>query len=129
MQDHAVLTLVSNSALMRVSSTPGIAPRTVAHRLTAAQYEAPQRAATRPSRALEPLPPNIKGAAKQSVLAALVARGYAVKCYLPGHVEYVLTDAGLALFLTRDAAVGLPGAGVQPLIIAPNPADLPVAGR
>lgn len=102
---------------------------TVAHRLTAAQYEAAQRAATRPSRALEPLPSNIKGAAKQSVLAALVARGYAVKCYLPGHVEYVLTDAGLALFLTRDAAAVRPGAGVQPLIIAPNSADLPVAGR
>jgi hypothetical protein len=28
-------------------------------------------------------------------LAALIARGYAVKCYLPGHIEYVLTDAGL----------------------------------
>lgn len=102
---------------------------TVAHRLTAAQYEAAQRAATRPSRAVEPLPSNIKGAAKQSVLAALVASGYAVKCYLPGHVEYVLTDAGLALFRTKDAAAGALGAGVQPLIIAPNPADLPVAGR
>ena len=102
---------------------------TVAHRLTAAQYEAAQRAATRPSRALEPLPSNIKGAAKQSVLAALVASGYAVKRFLPGHAEYVLTDAGLALFLTRDAAAGPPGAGVQPLVIAPNPADLPVAGR
>jgi len=87
---------------------------TVAHRLTVAQYEAAQRAATRPSRALEPLPSSIKGAAKQSVLAALVARGYAVKCYLPGHVEYVLTDAGLALLLTKDAAAGAPGASVQP---------------
>lgn len=57
------------------------------HHLTVAQYEAVRRAATRPSRALEPLPSNIKGAAKQSVLAALVARGYAVKCYPPGHVE------------------------------------------
>lgn len=102
---------------------------TVHHRLTVAQYEAARRAATRPSRALEPLPSNIKGAAKQSVLAALVARGYAVKCYLPGHVEYVLTDAGLALFLNRDVAAGPPTAGVQPLIIAPNSADLPVAGR
>lgn len=102
---------------------------TVDHRLTVAQYKAAQCAATRPSRALAPLPSNIKGAAKQSVLAALVARGFAVKCYLPGHVEYVLKDAGLALFLTKDAAAGAPGAGVQPLIIAPNPADLPVAGR
>lgn len=102
---------------------------TIHHRLTVAQYEAARRAATRPSRALEPLPSNIKGAAKQSVLAALVARGYAVKCYLPGHVEYVLTDAGLALFLNTDVAAGPPTAGVQPLIIAPNSADLPVARR
>ena len=75
---------------------------TVHHRLTVAQYEAARRAATRPSRALEPLPSNIKGAAKQSVLAALVTRGYAVKCYLPGHVEYVLTEIGLAAY--RNAA-------------------------
>lgn len=102
---------------------------TVNHRLTVAQYEAARRAATRPSQALEPLPSNIKGAAKQSVLAALVARGYAAKCYLPGHVEYVLTDAGLALFLGTDGAAELPTAGVQPLITAPNSADLPVAGR
>lgn len=104
MQWHAVLALESDSALMRVSSTFGIAPMTVAHRLTAAQYEAAQRAATRPSRALEPLPSNIKGAAKQSVLAALVARGYAVKCYLPGHVEYVLTEKGMALATPASAA-------------------------
>jgi hypothetical protein len=101
----------------------------VTYRLTAAQYEAARRAATRPSRALEPLPSNIKGAARQSVLTALVARGYAVKCYLPGHVEYVLTDAGLALFNTKDAAAGPAGAGIQPLIIAPTTADVPVAGR
>ena len=79
---------------------------TVAHRLTKAQYEAVQLAATRPGRALEPTPGNIRGAAKQSVLAALVAHGYAVKCYLPGHVEYVLTDAGVAVLLTRAAARG-----------------------
>jgi hypothetical protein len=63
--------------------------------LTAAQYEAVRLAAARPSRALEPMPSSIRGAAKLSVLAALIARGYAVKCYLPGHIEYVLTDAGL----------------------------------
>ena len=74
---------------------------TVHHRLTVAQYEAARRAATRPSRALEPLPSNIKGAAKQSVLAALVARGYAVKCYLPGHVEYVLTGRRARAFPRR----------------------------
>lgn len=75
---------------------------TVHHRLTVARYEAARRAATRPSRALEPLPSNIRGAAKQSVLTALVARGYAVKCFLPGHVEYVLTEIGLAAY--RNAA-------------------------
>jgi len=109
MQAHAVLALVSDSALMRVSSTLGIAPMTIAHRLTAAQYEAALRAATRPSRALEPLPSNIRGAAKQSVIAALVAGGYAVKCYLPGHVEYSLTEAGLALFPADRFAPVAPG--------------------
>ena len=78
---------------------------TVAYRLTTAQYEAIQLAATRQTRALEPMPGNIKGAAKQSVLTALVAHGYAVKCYFPGHVEYVLTDRGLALHL--DGAAGV----------------------
>lgn len=82
---------------------------TVDHRLTATQCEAIQLAATRPSRALEPMPPRIKGAAKQSVLAALVASGYAVKCYLPGHVEYSLTDAGLALFPANCFAPAAPG--------------------
>jgi len=58
-------------------------------------------AALRQSRALEPLPPYRRGAARESVLAALVARGYAVKRYLTGHVEYVLTEIGLAA--QRDA--------------------------
>ena len=63
--------------------------------LTNTQYKVIQMAAARPSRALEPMPSNLRGAAKQSVLAALVAHGYAVKCHLPGHVEYVLSAAGL----------------------------------
>lgn len=77
---------------------------TNAHRLTAAQYEAVRLAASRLSRALEPLPSYIRGAAKQSVLTALVASGYVSTCYFPGHVEYVLTDLGLAYLAGVDAA-------------------------
>lgn len=77
---------------------------TNAHRLTAAQYEAVRLAAARPSRALEPLPTHTRGSAKHSVLAALVASGYVSKCYSPGHVEYVLTDLGLACLAGVDAA-------------------------
>lgn len=77
---------------------------TNAHRLTAAQYEAVRLAASRLSRALEPLPSYIRGAARQSVLTALVASGYVSKCYFPGHVEYVLTDSGLACPAGVDAA-------------------------
>jgi len=72
---------------------------TVHDSLTVAQ--AARRAATRPSRALEPLPSNIKGAVKQSVLTALVARGYPVKCFLPGHVKYVLIEIGRAAYRPR----------------------------
>lgn len=67
--------------------------------ITAAQLAAVQQAAGRPSRALEPLPAKINGAARQSVLDALVVCGYATKCYFPGHVEYVLTELGLAISL------------------------------
>lgn len=75
--------------------------------VTAAQCAAIKQAADRPSRALEPLPAKINGAARQSVLDSLVARGYATKCFFPGHVEYVLTDLGLAVSLhesTPDTA-------------------------
>lgn len=65
-------------------------------RLTAAQCDTLRMAALRPDKALDPMPSHIKGAARQSVLAALVASGHAVKCYLPGHVEYFLTELGLA---------------------------------
>lgn len=65
--------------------------------VTATQLDAVRQAASRPSRALEPLPAKIKGAARQSVLNALVSRGYAAKCFFPGHVEYVLTSAGVAI--------------------------------
>jgi len=72
--------------------------------VSAAQLAVLRQAAARPSRALEPLPAKIRGAAKQAVLDALVARGYATKCYFPSHVEYVLTEAGLALKGNGDDA-------------------------
>jgi len=64
--------------------------------LTDAQLTLVREAAARPSRVLEPVPHRIKGAAWQAVVGALVARGYATKCFFPSHVEYVLTDLGLA---------------------------------
>lgn len=66
------------------------------HRLTVAQLAVVREAAARPSRALKPLPRKIKGAAWQAVVGALVARGYATRCFFPSHVEYVLTDFGVA---------------------------------
>ena len=42
------------------------------------------------------MPRKIKGAAWQAVVDALVSRGYATKCFFPSHVEYVLTDFGVA---------------------------------
>jgi hypothetical protein len=68
----------------------------IEHSLTDAQLAVVREAAARPSRALEPLPHRIKGAAWQAVVDALVTRGYATKCFFPSHVEYVLTDSGMA---------------------------------
>ena len=67
------------------------------HPLTDAQLAVVRAAAAKPSRALEPLPHRIKGAAWQAVVDALVTRGYATKCFFPSHVEYVLTDSGIAV--------------------------------
>lgn len=113
---------------MGIPSNP-TEPMRNSQRLTAAQYDAIRLAALRPSRALEPMPSYIRGAARQSVLAALVASGHAVKCYLPGHVEYVLTDAGLAHFLGKDAAAITSGAGVEPVIVMSDSVVSPVSGR
>jgi len=73
------------------------------HTLSDAQLAVVRAAAARPSRALEPLPHRIKGAAWQVVVDALVARGYATKCFFPSHVEYVLTDFGMAAALSHAA--------------------------
>ncbi len=67
--------------------------------VTPAQLAALQQAAARATRALEPLPAKINGAARQSVLNSLVVHGYATKCYFPGHVEYSITDLGLKIGL------------------------------
>jgi len=64
-------------------------------RLTTAQLAVVQLASTRASRSLAPLPAGLRGAAGQSVIDALVNQGYAARCFLPAHAEYVLTDAGL----------------------------------
>lgn len=66
------------------------------HRLTAAQLAVVREAAVRPGRTLEPLSGKIRGAARQAVVDALVAHGYATRCFFPSHVEYVLTDFGVA---------------------------------
>lgn len=78
------------------------------HTLSDAQLAVVRAAAARPSRALEPLSHRIKGAAWQVVVDALVARGYATKCFFPSHVEYVLTDLGMAASLQNFAADSIP---------------------
>jgi hypothetical protein len=72
--------------------------------LTDAQLAVALKAAARPGRTLEPLPHRIKGAAWQAVVDALVARGCATKCFFPSHVEYVLTDLGMAMASLQDCA-------------------------
>jgi len=76
--------------------------------LTDAQLAVVLKAAARPGRTLKPLPHRIKGAAWQAVVDALVARGYATKCFFPSHVEYVLTDLGMAASLQDCAADSTP---------------------
>lgn len=78
------------------------------HTLTDSQLAVVRAAAARPSRALEPLPPRIKGAAWQVVIDSLVMRGYATKCFFPSHVEYVLTDLGMAASLQSFATDSTP---------------------
>jgi len=79
--------------------------------VTATQLAVVRQAASRPSQALEPLPAKIRGAARQSVLNALLSRGYAAKCFFPGHVEYVLTNAGAAIGTEPTQSAGSQGLG------------------
>ena len=78
------------------------------HPLTPAQLAVVREAATKPARKLAPLPYTVKGAAWQAVVDALVARGYATKCFFPSHVEYVLTDVGLAASRRDNATDSMP---------------------
>ena len=71
--------------------------------LTDAQLALVREAAARPCRVLEPVPHRIKGAAWQAVVDALLARGYATRCFFPTHVEYVLTDSGMAAAASQAA--------------------------
>jgi hypothetical protein len=57
---------------------------------------------------LKPLPPKINGAAWRAVVGALVAHGYATKCFFPSHVEYVLTDFGVAAATTESGRAVCP---------------------
>lgn len=63
--------------------------------ITNAQLAIIRDAAQRPGRSIQRVPRVARGAAWQSVVDALVAGGYAVRCYLPCHIEYALTDKGL----------------------------------
>lgn len=78
------------------------------HTLSDTQLAVVRAAAARPGQALKPLPNRIKGAAWQAVVDALVARGYVTKCFFPSHVEYVLTDSGVAASLQNFAADSTP---------------------
>lgn len=65
--------------------------------LSKSQLAAIRLAARRPGRGVEPLPHGIRGAAKAAVIDALLRSGYATRCFLATHVEYVLTNDGLEL--------------------------------
>ncbi|MEP0764106.1 MAG: hypothetical protein AB1768_12645 [Pseudomonadota bacterium] len=65
--------------------------------LTPTQAAALQLAARRPDGRLDPLPKNIRGAARDSVIKGLLAQSLITRCFYPGHVEYHLTAAGLAV--------------------------------
>lgn len=66
-------------------------------KLTPTQTAALQLAARRPDGRLDPLPQNIRGAARDSVIQGLLSRALITRCFYPGHVEYHLTAAGLAV--------------------------------
>jgi len=67
----------------------------------------------------------IRGTARQSVLTVLVASGYAIKCYLPGRVEYVLTEPGLTRYRAGAGPALAQRAHTEAPAIAPDSAALP----
>ena len=65
-------------------------------KLTATQTTVIKAAAARPDGNIEPLPTNLRGGAKTTVIAGLLARDLITKVQHPDHVEYYLTDAAHA---------------------------------
>lgn len=63
-------------------------------KLTDTQREVLRLATQRPDGNIEPLPPQLKGGARQKVIEGLLARELVTKFHYPDHVEYYATDAG-----------------------------------
>ena len=64
--------------------------------LTDTQREVLTLAAQRPDGNLEPLPPTLRGGARNKVIEGLLARDLISKSHHPDRVEYHVTDAGYA---------------------------------
>ena len=65
-------------------------------KLTATQTTVVKAAADRPDGNIEPLPTNLRGGAKTTVINGLLARDLITKFQYLDHAEYHLTDAGYA---------------------------------
>ena len=65
-------------------------------KLTATQTTVLKAAAARPDGNIEPLPTNLRGGARTSVIAGLLARDLITKFQCQDRVEYHLTDAAYA---------------------------------
>jgi hypothetical protein len=65
-------------------------------KLTDTQREVLKLATQRPDGNLEPLPPTLRGGARNKVIEGLLARDLISKFHYPDRVEYYATDAGYA---------------------------------
>ncbi len=65
-------------------------------KLTDTQREVLKLATQRPDGNIEPLPPNLRGGARNKVIEGLLARELISKFHHPDRVEYYATDAGYA---------------------------------
>jgi hypothetical protein len=81
--------------------------------LTPTQAAVLQLAACCPDGRLNPLPQNLPGAARDSVIRGPLSRALITKCDYPGHVEYHHTTAGLAVggSLAIDSSDSIAGQG------------------
>lgn len=66
-------------------------------KLTPTQLEVLKQAAQRQDGNLHPLPPSVRGAARNAVIQGLLARKLATKCYFAGHVQFHVTEAGMTV--------------------------------